>query len=401
MGHMGAVRWMGLGMLVGLCVVQSGRAVPFVQPLFGTKQPLAWTAPARLPINDPFSSSEANSALYAFLPRMGSVVAEQLTTAYPALSKNVGLRLLEYTSFFVAEVPWMVLSHEQGHYRAGVGFGWEPSIRFLSWSSAVTPSHMPSTASLEERQTFGAAGINQGQLNALVLYQDWSRNEQTRYADTLAYMLTKTNFLLYTLRSAAHLSPNVRTDDIYGLIELSARRGRPIALNQLVTASALTTLLSGNLWAAILGQAEFITEGKRHTPAPQVSFRGWQLFMPELYTFVTNDGVVVGGQEIIRTPAEFSVVLEADASIDGRLGAVGLHMYDLPFVPWLHANPYVRFSLAQNGPVGIATGLELMWNLVGPVSLLGKLEYQRKDILAEVTGKPEGLQGSVSVGLHL
>lgn len=398
---MGIARWVSIGVLWGLCVVQSSQASPLLQPLFGNKQTLSWTAPARVPLADPLTSSEANSAFYAFLPRVGGIIAKQLTTAYPVLSKNIGLRLLEYTTFFVGEVPWMVLSHEQGHYRVGMNFGWEPSIRFLSWASAVTPSHMSPEATTAQRQIFGAAGINQGQLNALALYQDWSRNEKTRYTDTLAYVLTKTNFLLYTFRSAAHLNPNSRADDIDGLVELSARRGKPISFNQLVTASTLTTLLSGNLWAAILGQAQFITEGTRRTPAPQVSFQKWRLFTPELYTFATTEGLIVGGQEMIQTPAEFSVVLEADASIDGRLGAVGVHLYDLPFAPWLHANPYVRVSLTPNRDMGIATGLELMWNIVGPVSLLGKLEYQRKDMLAEVTGKPEGLQGIASVGLHL
>ena len=85
--------------------------------------------------------------------------------------------------------------------------------------------------------------------------------------------------------------------------------------------------------------------------------------------------------------------------LDGA-SSFGFKMYDLSVTPWLHFHPYLRTSIFSDHSFGVAGGTEAMLNVVGPISIVGKVEYQNRDLLSDVTGKTNGFQGLVSIGFH-
>jgi hypothetical protein len=103
---------------------------------------------------------------------------------------------------------------------------------------------------------------------------------------------------------------------------------------------------------------------------------------------------------MVRSARGLALALETDVRLDGTAGALGFYLYDLPATPWLRFSPYVRISMLTARSAGVATGLETILNLAGRWSVVGKVELLEKDLLAEVTGKHDGVQGIVALGFH-
>jgi hypothetical protein len=65
----------------------------------------------------------------------------------------------------------------------------------------------------------------------------------------------------------------------------------------------------------------------------------------------------------------------------------------------LTASPFLRATISD--PPGVVVGTDLRYDLSRTLSITGTLEYRRNDLLAEPTGRPEGLGGSLSIGVSL
>ena len=140
---------------------------------------LGMRAPYRLEIGDPRSDTSVHSSWYTLLPSIVGISMDAFTQRYPVVDDSWYKRLVELGLTVGWQVPWMVLSHEYGHYRVGEREGWDPDVSLTSWYSGVTEytnraayAAAPESAQIEA----SAAGVNQERLNSMRMFIDWALN---------------------------------------------------------------------------------------------------------------------------------------------------------------------------------------------------------------------------------
>ena len=82
----------------------------------------------RVTLADPLRHVAAHADLYDALPALVAQLFARAAERFPRLDRTLLLRLAEYSVVVGYSVPWMVLSHETGHYRAAKELGWDAEI---------------------------------------------------------------------------------------------------------------------------------------------------------------------------------------------------------------------------------------------------------------------------------
>jgi hypothetical protein len=401
----GATGFFGLG--AGSAQAQEATSVAPPETAEVTPKPTAKSddepirAPARLELDNPLTSSSTNAADYAFVARATGAALDKFHARFPEIDRNFAARFLEWSALFGAEVPWMVLSHEGGHYRVVDKLGWKPSIEFTGWASGMT--YYPGRPDLppgDKRDVMAAAaGVNQEQLNAGLMYEDWARNGRASYPEAMAFLLAETNTALYAARSAVRGANNApSSDDIAAYIAGLNARGHKITVGHLVAMSAVSDLLSAPAWAAMIGQIRYLANGDRSVEIPRFKVGSLEATFPIFHTLLTSEGPVMGGRLLLDPRGKVPVELSMDVRVDGSAAAIGAKVLDVPLVKSLSLNPFLRLTADGRSGAGARVGTDLRWSISDSVSVIGTAAFQARDLLAEPEGKKSGLDLSISVG---
>jgi hypothetical protein len=246
-----------------------------------------------------------------------------------------------------------------------------------------------------------AAGVNQEQRNASDMFEKMAANGGARYQEAMGYLLAQTNTALYALNSVRHsMQGNVASsDDISNYINQLNAKGNPITKGQLAAISTATDLASAPVWAALIGQVRFLANGSRDVAMPTITVGNVTATLPNLQTYLTSNGPVVGGQVMIDPQKKIPIEVSAYMRLDQKAAAaVGLKLFDIPLgTPDVTVSPFVRGTYDERTGLGVAAGAELSAKIWKDVALTASVEYQKNDLLAEAEGTPEGFSGNVGI----
>ncbi len=357
-----------------------------------------------LPIADPRTDAGAHSAYYALLPAVTGWAMEQVTRAYPDVDRHFLSRMLELALVVGYEVPWMVFSHEGGHYRAARNAGWNPRIEMTGWASGLTWYNVPAGAetTAEQFTVAGAAGVNQEVLNGMHMMRQWALNGGTRVHEAVAMLLAQTNLAAYATRSAIIGENAPSYDDIAGYVDDLRRSGQDISMPRLAGMAIAADLLSAPFWAALIGGVRFVTHGDRVVPYPSIPAGQWDIALPSFQVLLTSRGPVVGGRTFASTEvggSRVSVELSGDARTDGSGGAIGLGINGIPLgTPRVQLSPYVRGTIDHGRP-GVAAGADLHLSITDTIGVSAGASYRSGDLLAEPMGQRDGFEGHAALTL--
>lgn len=344
-----------------------------------TPQPTPDRAPYRLEFNNPFVSPGGHASLYELGPAILGFGLEKLNERYPGLNRSFWYRLGEWVLLGVApEVPYMVFSHELGHYSIGKQFGWSPAPRLTGPFSGVTSAGRPPGGGTSAQNiAFAAGGVNQEEINARTIYSRWALRRDIRYQEALAYLLAQTNLALYTARTLSLKSPPAK-DDINNYVTNT----RSLSTRQLLMVAALADLLSGPTWAAAIGQIEYLRTGRRRVQIPEFSLGGQRLTFPDFQMQLLSSGPLLGGRMFLNAGGRIPVEFSFDTQLTSPGVAVGATFHALPVLtPKLRVSPFLRVTI--DDPAGIALGAEVNYQIAPWVGISGTLGVRKNDLLTE------------------
>jgi len=358
---------------------------------------LGMRAPYRLEIGDPRSDTSVHSSWYTLLPSIVGISMDAFTQRYPAVDDSWYKRLVELGLTVGWQVPWMVLSHEYGHYRVGEREGWDPDVSLTSWYSGVTEytnraayAAAPESAQIEA----SAAGVNQERLNSMRMFIDWALNNSIDPHEAFAFLASRTNMALYAARSSVGGGTGGKDD----LLAYQSRTGT--STEKVLVLAAASDLLSASTWGAFIPIfSRFLARGERRFEIPSVELGGVRTTWPNFHVLLGTEGPIVGAQAVVGVDRPMPVEITIDTGIDEFAFALGAKVHGVPLADRLTASPFLRATIAD--PPGVVVGTDLRYDLSRTLSITGTLEYRRNDLLAEPTGKREGLGGSLSVGISL
>jgi hypothetical protein len=356
-------------------------------------------APFRLELDNPLTSSSANSSVYALGPRALGYALDRFAERYPALDKNFAARFLQLSLAIGGEVPWMTLSHEAGHNRVASSFGWNPTIHMTGWMSGLTDYGLPQgvTPTPDQDLIISTAGVNQEQLNAAYLYSDWARNGSVRYSEAMAYLLAQTNTGLYALRTATRPGIAPPSDDINAYAQGLTARGQRITAGQIAAIAVASDLLSAPVLASIYGQARFLVNGDNKISIPRFAIGPVEATFPNFHTYLTTNGPIVGGQLFVNPEGRVPLELSLDVAIDGHAAAAGAKLYDVHLFDNVAINPFLRTSASPLG-LGILIGSDLRVDLDRHLSVIGTAAIGQNDLFNETEMRKNGLRLGISIG---
>ncbi len=354
-------------------------------------------APYRLELSNPFSDTSAHAAYYELMPALLGFGLEQTARRFPDLDRSLLYRLAEWSILGVGpEVPWMVYSHEAGHRGAGERFGWNPQITMTGWFSGETSRGIPPGVAPTPQQdiAFEAGGVNQEQINASRMYSRWALSGNMRYQEAMAYLLAQTNLAAYATRTISLSNPPSR-DDIAAYV----KDVPGMTTGKLLAVAALTDLLSGPAWAALIGQYRFIRHGGRRVSMPTLHVGGLRMTLPHWQMLLTSQGPLVGGRMILNPGGNLPVEVTLDTRWSEPGAAVGVRVHEIPVLtPDLRISPFLRATVAD--PIGIYTGVEVRYDLAPWVGVSGQLGFRKNDLLSEPEGRGDGVEGGAALNLR-
>jgi hypothetical protein len=362
---------------------------PDTQPASPTPPP----APYRLDLTNPLTDIGAHASYYELVPGLMSFGLEQLGKRYPDLDRSWVYRAGELVLSGAPLVPWMVASHEYGHYGVGRRFGWSPNVTLTGYTSGVTSPGVPAGVDTSPQQSlaFAAGGVNQEQINAAQMYDRWALSGNIRYQEALAYLLAQTNLAAYAVRTISLSDPPAKDD-----INAYVTRSGTISTGQLLIVAALTDLLSGPAWAALIGQGRFVATGERRIQMPTFNLGGQTLTLPHWQMLLTSQGPPLGGRMILNPRGRLPVEFTFHTSLNDPAVAVGAQLRNLSVLtPRLQFSPFLRATAAD--PLGIYAGVNVSYDLAPWVGITGTLAFRHNDLLAEPEGKGSGFEGGVGL----
>ncbi|MCC7384052.1 MAG: hypothetical protein IT384_19575 [Deltaproteobacteria bacterium] len=358
-------------------------------------------APLEIELAPTFGSTTAHASHYALGPRALGLALDGFTDRYPELDRTFAARFLQLAGVFGLEVPWMVLSHEGGHYRVARELGWKPEIEMTGWMSGLTHYHPDPTKARDPAAELAAAaaGVNQEQLNAAYLYRDWARNGTAHWTEAMAYLLAQTNTGLYAARSAMRGEDTPSSDDIAAYTAGLNARGHAITRGQLAALALGADLLSAPVWATLIGEVRYLAGGGRRIEIPTLKLGSIEATFPNFHTYLDSDGPIVGGHLLINPKAKIPVEISVDTRVTGGGTAIGAKLYDVPLAPDLSLNPFVRVTSSERNN-GVRVGTDLQYALSENVLITGTVAAGTGDLLREVEGKKDGVDFSIKLGLR-
>ncbi|CAG0999566.1 hypothetical protein BURK2_02905 [Burkholderiales bacterium] len=337
-------------------------------------------APYRLEFNNPLVDPGGHASLYELGPAVLGFGLEKLADKYPGLNRNFWYRLGEWSLLGVVPlVPYMVFSHELGHYSIGEQFGWDPVPQLTGFASGVTSSGVPPGTTVTPAQSiaFSAGGVNQEEINARVMYTRWALRGNVRYQEAMAYLLAQTNLALYTARTLSLSNPPSK-DDINNYVT----RTGSLSTGQLLAVAALADLLSGPSWAALIGQYRFLRSGERRVEIPTFTLGGQRLTYPHFQMQLLSGGPVLGGRIFLNPAGRIPVEFTFDTSLSEPGIALGATFHAIPVLtPNLRVSPFIRTTIAD--PVGIAVGVDVNYQIAPWIGISGRLGIRKNDLLRE------------------
>ncbi|CAG0966632.1 hypothetical protein GPROT1_01228 [Gammaproteobacteria bacterium] len=337
-------------------------------------------APYRLEFNNPLVDPGGHASLYELGPAVLGFGLEKLAEKYPGLNRNFWYRLGEWSLLGVVPlVPYMVYSHEYGHYSIGEQFGWDPVPELTGFASGVTSSGVPPGITVTPAQSiaFSAGGVNQEEINARVMYTRWALRGNVRYQEAMAYLLAQTNLALYTARTLSLSNPPSK-DDINNYVT----RTGSLSTGQLLAVAALADLLSGPSWAALIGQYRFLRSGERRVEIPTFTLGSQTLTYPHFQMQLLSGGPVLGGRIFLNPAGRIPVEFTFDTSLSEPGIALGATFHAIPVLtPNLRISPFIRTTIAD--PVGIAVGVDVNYQIAPWIGISGRLGIRKNDLLRE------------------
>ncbi len=352
-------------------------------------------------IGNPMGDVDVHASVYAFAPAVLGWALEQLARRYPAIDQHLATRFVELALVVGAEVPWMVYSHEGGHYRVARRHGWEASIDLNGWASGLTHYRFPNgkLPTNGEDLEASAAGVNQEQLNALTMFRDWALAGGTRYQEALGFLLAQTNLALYAARTYSLGKNTASSDDIASYVSRLRADGHNVEVPHLLAMAAAADLLSPSFWAALIGGARFLFSGQRQVSVPTVRLGRVELALPHLYMLLTKKGPALGLSTFVNPHGRVPVELGATARTDGSGAAVSARLHHVPLFGPLSVNPFLRLSYQSHQGAGVAVGADLDVEINRHVGLRLGGSYRRNDLLRDVEGKKDGVEAHGAVRL--
>jgi hypothetical protein len=356
-------------------------------------------------VGNPFTDAATHEADYAALSSAMGFGLDKLAEKFPDVDKGFAARFLEMAVSTGAQVPIMVYSHEMGHFRAATADGANPSIDMTGYASGLTtynedPAH-PFTS--DQDMVVDAAGVNQEMANASYMFEKFARNGGARYQEAMGYLLAQTNMALYAANTMRHeMQGDVKSsDDIQNYIDGLNAKGSSITTGHLAAMAVATDLLSAPVWASLIGQVRFLANGQRDVAMPTIDIGDVKATFPNLHTYLSTNGPIVGGQIMIDPQKKIPVELSFDMRIDQKAAAaVGLKLFDVP-IPGtgdrVTLNPFIRGTYDERTGAGVEVGTEVSAKIWNDVAVTGSVSFSHNDLLAEPTGGSDGVSAHVGI----
>ncbi len=349
-------------------------------------------------LNNPLTSSSTHASHYAAVPRFMGMALDELEKKYPAINKHFAARFLEASALFAGQVPWMVASHEYGHYRVADKYGWDPQVEILGWPSGVTHYQNSAGATADQRNEASAGGMNQEAVNGAYMFRDWALAGEVRYSEAMSYLLAKTNPSLYALRTLSLDNP-AASDDVNSYIGRINDRGIKLSTGQLAAIGLATDLLSAPVWASLIGEGRFLATGDKTVTIPKFKLGPTELTFPNFHNYLSTDGPIVGGELFVNPQGRYPLQLSLDVRIADGASAIGAKAHDLAVSNNIAFNPFLR-ATAGGGEKGLLLGTDARYNLNSTFSLVGSASFNANDLLTEVEGRDPGFNLSLSIGVR-
>jgi len=209
--------------------------------------------------------------------------------------------------------PWMVLSHEMGHYQAVIDSGFTAKIEFVGWAQGITYFYNPHNISISKKDAVSmvASGLNQQKHNAIEIYNQWGIERQASYSQLMLYVLSKTNLSLYSFRST--LFGMDEADDIGNYIKYSKLKITPEII---FISSIVSDLLSVPFLVALYGIGKFIFTGDSLTEIPNFSLGDINVSYPEINLLLRHDTIDVSLSTVLVI--KHSTVIELGLNISHK-----------------------------------------------------------------------------------
>lgn len=349
---------------------------------------------AEIPLADPVTSSHANAADTSAVSKAVGYALERLAEKYPDIDRTVARRFVELALMVGGEVPMMVLSHEAGHKRVALGYGWDADIEITGWPSGVTHWTTTGTVTNEQRLNAQAGGVNQETLTALESYRDWALAGGARYQEALGFLLAQTNLALYALRTLSLGDDAPARDDVAKYVERLDRKDVTIVT---IFATALATdLLSASFWAALIGGVRFVAKGERHVKLPSLRLGNVDVVLPHFYSALTARGLVVGGTSVVKLPSGVAVSVGAAGRLDGSAIAPSVAVSGVQLGSRVKLGAKASLTVGDDR-LGFLAGASADVRLSSRLSLSLGGEYKRNDLSQAITPAKNGL--SANAGL--
>lgn len=346
---------------------------------------------------DPRASATAHADVYHALPTAFGRSFDHLRAAVRPLDQWY-VRLGAVGMAAVGITPFMVYSHEVGHWERAKREGYDATVEMTGiasghtqWSYGTLGAPDPRT-----RLRISLAGVNQEEYNAAHIYQASTADDRGRihWAAGIAYIVARTNLPGYQIRTSFLAEP-APSDDMAVWGRHLAASGSPFSLASSGWMSAGAALASPLSWAAIVGGFRFVITGESTFEIPNVRVGPLNLQAPDLHVYLHPLGPIVEARTALRHD-ESGVSVEAYGwgVAGGRDGGGGVRVNQIPLPFRLSASPHLGFSGGANG-FGADIGTDFSFRVNGAFALSGGVTVRKNDPLGEATGGRDGVSGTL------
>lgn len=286
-----------------------------------------------------------------------------------------------------------VTSHELAHIREARRHGpLDASFRFVSLTNFGEnfPKRYGYTPTADQLLGIVVAGLNQDEYNAYVMVR--AHPDQITVDTAVSFLLAKffqsyENVVVRDMRDGNDVS------DVKTYLMLLNARGIGLTKQDHASQAALANLLSLTTWASLGAVIEYAADGRRTFRVPTFSVVGVEATFPLISYFLTPRGGFYNVTSFLNpragTVLELSVGTDVDFIGDGRVDLVRLGaQYDLGFGAGgasLHLRPFAYLGMEKSLTYdGIATGLEILWQMTRRLGVKARLEFNRNDVIENV-----------------
>jgi len=352
-------------------------------------------------VGNPLADATVHASHYAAVPAAMGYAMEAFAQRYPDIDRNLAYRFLEMAVMVGAEVPWMVLSHEGGHYRAATRHGWDAEIEMTGWASGLTRIRLSSDIHTINQQLveITAAGINQETINSLHIYRNWVINGSVRYQEALSFLLAETNMALYAISTFQKGNNISEPDDINIYIQLLNAKNQDIKISDLMEAALIANLFSASFWAALIGNIQFVVTGDRHISIPSFNIGLVEIILPNFHLFLDSKGPFFGGTIVINPKNFIPIELRTDIRFNGQTVATSLRLHKIIILDWLCVSPHLAGSYDINQGIGYIIGADIGINFNRDLGVIVGATYIHDFAFNEVRGRNNGI--TINAGIEL